>query len=69
MRNITSASQDKSIRLLKEAGIEFESRDFGKHLVVCGFDFYPALGLFIHQESKKRGHGVFKLIESIKEKK
>ena len=56
-----------STKRLEQEGIEFESKNWGAHLVVQGkhevFDFWPSTGLFISRTTGKRRRGVFNLIK------
>lgn len=61
-----SSNRESSSRLLAEAGIFFESKNGGSHLVVSGagavVDFWPGTGLWIVRGSKERRRGVRQLI-------
>ena len=53
--------------MLKQFEIEFESKNYGAHLIVEGkFDFWPSTGLFINRTTKERGRGIFNLFKIIK---
>ena len=53
-----SSNRESSSRLLTEAGISFESKNEGSHLIVSGqgavVDFWPGTGLWIVRGSKER---------------
>ena len=59
-------NRDQSARLLQEAGIEFQERNAGAHLVchIHGtiYDFWPGTGLFINRTTQRRGRGVRHLL-------
>lgn len=73
-RDVKKARQEKrrlnrtfSPAQLMAAGIEFEEKNDGAHLIVKkkegGFvDFWPGTGLWIDRQSNKKGRGVEKLI-------
>ena len=64
-----SNNRDNSAELLKSAGISFESKNVGVHLVVNAnghtFDFWPGTGLWIMRGSTQRHRGVFSLIKAV----
>jgi hypothetical protein len=77
-RDVNAARQEKrasnrasSPDLLREAGISFESKNGGAHLIVKvrghTIDFWPGTGLWIMRGSTKRHGGVRKLIAFVKE--
>ena len=53
-------------KILKDKGINFESKNGGAHLIVDGYecviDFWPSTGKFIVRTGPK-GRGVFNMIE------
>lgn len=56
-----------STQIIKDAGITFEAKDYGQHLIIRSpfrVDFWPTTGLWI--TSQVRGRGVRALIEFIK---
>jgi len=56
-----------STQIIKEAGITFEAKDYGQHLIIRSpfrVDFWPTTGLWI--TSKVRRRGVRALIKFIK---
>lgn len=60
----------QSADLLMEAGISFETRNQGAHLIVSSpaglIDFWPGTGLWIpRNDSKRRGRGVDRLVAKI----
>lgn len=60
-------NRENSAALLEEAGIKFESKNLGAHLIVEGrYDFWPGTGLWIKRGTKRKRRGVHKLIEQIK---
>jgi hypothetical protein len=68
-----AANRQASPELLAEAGVPFEVKNDGVHLIVAGrFDFWPGTGLFRSRKvepGKKRhteGYGVQNLIRMVK---
>jgi len=63
---------DSSTQLLIDRGVQFESKNFGVHLIVRGnskvVDFWPSTGKFIVRGGHT-GRGVFKLLRVVEEKK
>jgi hypothetical protein len=68
------ASQEKrannrqsSAEILKNKGVEFESKNLGAHLIVTGkkglIDFWPGTGKFIPRNGGRNGRGVFNLLK------
>lgn len=55
-----------SIKILTQNKIEFKKLS-DTHVRVKDFDFWPSTGLFINTKTKKRGRGVFNLIQKLKE--
>lgn len=48
-----------STAMLREAGVEFESKNGGTHLIVMGkIDFWPGTGLWIERGTDRRRRGV-----------
>lgn len=59
--------RDSSAAMLRGAGIPFESRNGGAHLIVAGrYDFWPGTGLWMARGDKAKRRGVRKLIARIK---
>ena len=62
-----------STNLLKEKGIQFESHNFGKHLVIlCAdpkIDFYLSTGLWIERTTLYKNRGIRSLLAHINNKK
>ena len=58
-----------STNLLKDKGIDFESKNGGVHLVVTGckgiYDFWPSTGKWKKRGTKKYKRGVHKLLVEI----
>lgn len=73
-REYREASQEKravnraiSAQMLVDAGIQFESRNDGAHLIVEGrYDFWPGTGLWMARGEKTKRRGVRQLIARIK---
>lgn len=62
-------NRQSSGELLTAAGIQFESKNGGAHLVVNAnghnFDFWPGTGLWIMRGSTQRHRGVFSLMTMV----
>jgi hypothetical protein len=67
-----ASNRAQSPEFLREAGVEFEVKNGGAHLIVKGpaglIDFWPGTGLWIvrgaiWRGAAWRGYGVFKLIK------
>jgi hypothetical protein len=59
-------NREASARLLREAGIGFEERNGGAHLIVAGrYDFWPGTGLWMARGEKTKRRGVKELIARI----
>lgn len=60
-------NRDDSVRLLREAGIVFESNNGGAHVVIDNdrrlIDFWPGTGLWIVRGADKRRRGVALLLK------
>jgi len=60
-----------STQIIKEAGITFEAKDYGQHLIIRNpfrIDFWPTTGLWKTSQSKGRGvRALIKFIEAHKE--
>lgn len=74
-RDVKAARQEKradnrtaSADLLRQAGIQFQAKNGGAHLVVTALgktiDFWPGTGLWIVRGQQKRNRGVRHLISS-----
>ncbi|PHS64367.1 MAG: hypothetical protein COB09_08310 [Thalassobium sp.] len=64
------ANRANAPQILTDAGIEYESKNHGAHLIVTGsnclIDFWPGTGKWISRNGKK-ARGVRSLIKHIKE--
>lgn len=62
-------NRDQSAALLQRAGVVFESKNIGAHLIVLAgpkeVDFWPGTGLWIVRGTKDKRRGVRKLIEYV----
>ena len=62
-------NQKSSTQILISEGIEFESRNYGNHLIVQGFDcvidFWPSTGKFMARGGRA-GRGVRNLLKACK---
>ncbi len=60
-----------STKILADAGIKFESRDYGQHIIIrtpFRINFWPSTGLWKTSQSKGRGvHALIKFINAHKE--
>ncbi len=55
-----------SAKVLADAGVAFESRNDGSHLVVAAvWDFWPGTGLYVHRPTKRKGRGVLRLLQEL----
>jgi hypothetical protein len=55
-----------SLELLRAAGIKFESKNAGAHLIVAArYDFWPGTGLWMARGDKTKHRGVRSLIARI----
>lgn len=63
-------NRDASPQRLTEAGVKFDSRNLGAHLIVQSqagtIDFWPGTGNWIIRSTQQKGRGVFDLIKFIK---
>lgn len=64
-----AANREASAKLLSEAGIAFERKNDGAHLVVTGpfgtYDFWPGTGKWMVRGSTTQKRGVAQLINRI----
>lgn len=61
-----ASNRESSAKMLVEAGIPFESKNGGAHLIVAGkYDFYPGTGLWIARGDSYRHRGVRSLISCV----
>lgn len=55
--------------MLLKAGIRFETKNLGAHLIVRALgltvDFWPGTGLWIVRDTKRQGRGVQRLIDAL----
>lgn len=62
-----AANRENGLKLLQEAGIAFEVKNGGAHLVVEGrYDYWPGTGLWMCRGDKTKRRGVHRLIERIR---
>ena len=60
-------NRGSSADLLRAAGIPFESKNGGAHLIVAGrYDFWPGTGLWMARGERTKRRGVRKLIARLK---
>jgi len=61
-----AGNRDASAQMLKQAGIPFESKNGGAHLIVAGrYDFWPGTGLWQARGEATKQRGVRRLIARI----
>jgi len=64
-----ASNREQSAQILRDAGVEFESKNLGAHLIVtaeCGvFDFWPGTGLWQRRGDPKQSRGVHSLMRKI----
>lgn len=59
-------NRERSAQMLRDAGITFEERNAGAHLVVAGrYDFWPGTGLWVARGDKTKRRGVHSLVARI----
>jgi DnaJ-class molecular chaperone len=63
-------NRQRSKRMLVNAGITFEEKNDGAHLIVrCKdervYDFWPGTGLWRARHNERQGRGVFRLLNEI----
>lgn len=60
------ANQESSTEILNGSGVKFESKNFGRHLIIQGegekVDFWPSTGKWIVRNGRE-GRGVRKLLK------
>jgi len=69
-----ASNREDSAQMLRDAGISFESKNLGAHLIVDGgahgkFNFWPGTGLWMRvgaKSAKRRNYGVRNLIHVLK---
>lgn len=68
-----AANRSASATLLERAGVIFETKNAGAHLIVLAgrvtVDFWPGTGLWIARGSSDRRRGVRKLIEFVEKQR
>lgn len=62
------SNRAQSTKLLEDLNIEFDSYNYGVHLVVYGdegdvVDFWPSTGKWIVRKMNKKGRGVFNMLK------
>lgn len=64
-----AANREASPEILARAGVAFESKNFGAHLIIEHggrlVDFWPGTGLWIDRESRRRARGVKHLLKHL----
>lgn len=63
-----ASNRENSARLLHQAGVRFDMKNDGAHLIVRSnpiVDFWPGTGKYIQRGTNKQGRGVFNLLKLI----
>ncbi len=60
-----AGNREQSTAELVKAGVFFETKNHGTHLIVGDYDFFPGTGLWSHRKSGTTGRGVFNLIREL----
>jgi hypothetical protein len=65
-----ASNRDNAPEVLTQAGLKFEAKNGGAHLIVTGLDrqvvdFWPGTGLWIARKTRREGRGVFNLIRAL----
>lgn len=71
-RQKRAENREQSARMLVEAGIQFQSKNDGAHLIVTGYkghvyDFWPGTGLWRMRGSPRDHRGVRSLIRAVQQ--
>jgi hypothetical protein len=62
-----ASNREQSAKMLTDAGIAFEAKNYGAHLVVDGIiDFWPGTGLWMPRGTARRRYGVRNLISHVR---
>ncbi len=68
-----ASNRDDSASILSHAGVVFESKNLGAHLIVLAgretVDFWPGTGLWIVRGSSIKRRGVRRLVDYVTEKR
>lgn len=68
-----AGNRDQSAAVLSRAGIVFEEKNIGAHLIVFGgettIDFWPGTGLWIVRGENQRRYGVRKLVQFVEQQR
>ena len=65
-----ASNRASSATILDQAGIPYESKNVGAHLIVDGcIDFWPGTGKFIVRKTNKKGRGVRNMIRALQAEK
>lgn len=69
-RQKRASNRESSAKMLAAAGIAFETKNEGAHLIVTAngrtVDFWPGTGLWIERGTSKQKRGVRRLISELK---
>lgn len=62
-------NMEQSTKILRDRGINFQSKNNGVHLIVehngCTVDFWPSTGKFMFRKENFVGRGVFNLLKRL----
>lgn len=68
-----ASNREDSAAILSRAGVVFESKNLGAHLIVLAgakvVDFWPGTGLWIVRGDKQQRRGVRKLVEYVEKQR
>lgn len=68
-----ASNRDDSAEMLRQAGVTFESKNIGAHLIVQAgkkmVDFWPGTGLWLVRGDKVRRRGVRELVKHVAQEK
>lgn len=68
-----ASNREDSAAILTRAGVLFESKNIGAHLIVTAgakiVDFWPGTGLWIVRGANNKRRGVHKLIEYVEQQR
>lgn len=68
-----ASNRDQSAVILQRAGVIFEEKNLGSHLIVLGgaktIDFWPGTGLWIVRGTMQKRRGVRKLIQFVEQQR
>lgn len=62
------SDKEKNTQILIKEGIKFKSNNDGVHLIIGEWSFWPSTNKFFHTKTGKKGYGVHKLLNLLKDK-